>query len=566
MRLLYLISRFFIGLFQLDFKVTFVKALRKIALYLLPFYYERHKYSVQRVVTRNEKRLKTLGEKSRKSIEGETVSVFIVIHCRGGQYLQQTLDSINQSNSKPVSIFLLNYRKNHELKSDIPLFHDATNSKKGILLFMSEGDILHHEATSLIYSYVTRFSYTIVYSDTDFLDSTGKRLYPQYFPDWSPELFYSRPYFLNFFALNATDFTINLDKLTQSFYAELLRVVFAVMKTNYKIGHISEILFSRLEETPEYFDSHNAIKEVLSEHVSLPVDDGLIYKSYRVRYKVQDNTMVSIIIPTRDKVDFLRTCVDSVLRFTQTVSFEIIVVDNNSEEKDTFTYFEEIKKRDNVDVLSYPGDFNYSAINNFAVQKAQGNVLLFLNNDVEVLNEEWIHALLEHATRKEIGAVGGLLLYPNQTVQHAGVVMGLNGLVDHIQRHENSHDEGYCAYLKLIRNFSAVTGACMMVEKSKFNRVNGFNEDTLHVEYNDVDLCLKLLQVGYRNVYTPFCKLIHHEFVSRKKAFESTNETEYLRSTWKALIEHDPMFNKNLTLYSNCYDLNFFLNEDVGIK
>ncbi len=197
-------------------------------------------------------------------------------------------------------------------------------------------------------------------------------------------------------------------------------------------------------------------------------------------------------------------------------------------------------------MLHFSGPFNYSAINNFAVEHCDSPWLLFLNDDIEVIDQDWLTVMAEHVQRPEVGAVGPRLLYPDETVQHAGVVVGVGGIAEHAFRGLPAEAPGVCRQLQMTRNYSAVTGACLLTRRDVFEEIGGFDEERLPVAFNDVDLCLKMRRAGYLIVYTPFAKLYHHESASRRRSVEAL-ETEVMRERWPDLLERDPYYNPNLS-------------------
>lgn len=273
----------------------------------------------------------------------------------------------------------------------------------------------------------------------------------------------------------------------------------------------------------------------------------MVFFEFATRYPLPDPLpLVSIIVPTRDRVDLLKTCVSSVQDKTAYANWEIIIVDNDSAEQETVNYLKIIQQKDcRVKVLHHPGHFNYSAINNCAVSKCSGQVLVLLNNDIEVISPDWLNELVSHAIRPGVGAVGAKLLYSDNTVQHAGIVMGMGGVAGHVHRFIDSDAPGYYHRASVAQNLSAVTGACLAIVKDRFLSVNGLDEN-LEVAFNDIDLCLRLLEAGMRNVFTPWAVLYHHESLSR-----GTNDTpqkqalfekEYanMKNRWPEKLNVDP--------------------------
>jgi GT2 family glycosyltransferase len=288
--------------------------------------------------------------------------------------------------------------------------------------------------------------------------------------------------------------------------------------------------------------------------------DGLTPTSFRIKRQIIGNPKVSIIIPTHNGRDLVKACIESIERKTQGVDYEVIVVDNNSNETKSLEYLKQVEKRHLV--LKYQKPFNFSAINNFAVQYASGEHILFLNNDIEVINEKWLESLLEYSQLPEIGAVGCKLIYPNNTIQHAGVILGIGGVAGHSHKGFPKDASGYMDRIQIAQNITAVTGACLMIKKALFEEVGGFNEKDLAVAFNDVELCIKLYDKGYRNIYTPFAQLYHYESVSRgnedtpEKMARFEREAKYMIKNWSKYLNRDPNYNPNLTHVRENFGLN----------
>jgi GT2 family glycosyltransferase len=254
----------------------------------------------------------------------------------------------------------------------------------------------------------------------------------------------------------------------------------------------------------------------------------------------------------------LKACVKSILEKTDYSNYEIVIVDNQSIEESTFEFYASIDNIQNIKIFNYTEEFNYSAINNYAVSKIKSKYVVFLNNDTEVISNEWLSAMLEHAQRKDVGAVGAKLIYSNNTIQHAGLIVGIVGnppVAGHGHRHFPRNDNGYFGRANIINNVSAVSAACMMLRKEVFEEVGGFDEENLAVAFNDVDLCLKIREKGYLIVYTPYAELYHHESLSRgyedtpEKQERFQKEVAFMRRKWGRVIdEGDPYYNPNLTL------------------
>lgn len=333
--------------------------------------------------------------------------------------------------------------------------------------------------------------------------------------------------------------------------------------------------------------------------VNWKVSKGIGTTSFRVRRPIKNKQKVSIIIPFRDKVELLEQCVESILEKTDYPNYELVLVDNESKEEKTKEYLEKIchsdrslaerrnpsriSKRDpsteftlseveglgttkgvvanNVKILSYPHPFNFSAINNWAVKQTDAPWILFLNNDTEVINKGWLSAMVEHIQREEVGAVGAKLLYPNGKIQHGGTVLGVGkfkdkpfGVAGHAFKYFPKGSHGYFEQIDVIRDYSAVTAACVLTKKEVFEKMKGFNEKTFEVAWNDIDYCLRLRDKGYLIVYTPYAQLYHYESVSRGQDFKGEKmkrfhkECEAMYDRWSDVLGNDPYYNPNLSL------------------
>jgi len=296
------------------------------------------------------------------------------------------------------------------------------------------------------------------------------------------------------------------------------------------------------------------------------IDSGLAPHTYRVRYSVREPLpKVDIIIPTRNRSDLLANCIDSIRNQTQYSNYEIIVVDNLSDGPKTLKFFDELETNNIAKVLHFKQPFNYSAINNYAVSKTDGPILCLMNNDIEVIDPHWLHEMVSHAQRPEIGAVGCKLLYPNKTVQHGGMITGIFGATGHSHRYFPVDSCGYFNRLQTIQNLSAVTGACLVVRRELYENAGGLDEQ-LEVAFNDVDFCLKIQEKGYRNLWTPFAQLIHYESQSRKhddtpeKQDRFNREKSLVLKRWGDTLHMDPYYNLNLSLEFEDFRLSVFPN------
>lgn len=396
----------------------------------------------------------------------------------------------------------------------------------------------------------------VLYSDEDQISPDGSHESPFFKPEWSPDLLLSTNYISRSCVVRRHLFLdavhVSPNEHSDSDYDHILQ---ATEKTN-KIVRIPQVLYHSRRSIDEVEVSirpgcsvpslqrvalENAFHRRGIEHHVEEVSSG----KFRVRYPLRAYPLVSIIIPTRDREEFLRQCIDSVERTTKYPNYEIVVVDNGSVSTRMQECLDEVSARWRV--ISYPASFNFSAINNFGVAETKGEYLLFLNDDTKVISPEWLTAMVEHIVRPGVGAVGAKLLYPDGRIQHAGVVLGIRGMAGHAFKYSRNDEQGYHGLAHLVRNVSAVTAACMLVSRSAFERVKGFNTE-LPVEYNDVDLCLRIAQEGYRIVYVPDAVLYHYESVTRRGSRCRLDE-ERAREIWGEVIRRgDPYYNPNLTL------------------
>lgn len=312
---------------------------------------------------------------------------------------------------------------------------------------------------------------------------------------------------------------------------------------------------------------YEAGKRAIEDHLKRRGEDGCQVVMtehlgfYHVIYPIREQKKVSIIIPNKDQKEILERCIESIIQKTDYKNYEIIIVENNSTTNEIFEYYKTIEQRENIRVVIWKDKFNYSAINNFGVKYANGEYLLFLNNDIEVIRENWLSEMLANVQRKEVGIVGAKLLYPDNMVQHAGVIIGMGGIAGHPLSRHPADDCGYFARGIIQQNLNAVTAACMLTKKEVYEKVKGF-EEKLAVAFNDIDLCLKVRKAGYLIVYDPEALLYHHESISRGKedTLEKRNrfegEVDYMAKKWKDVLEKgDEYYNPNLSLLSGNFEL-----------
>ncbi len=392
----------------------------------------------------------------------------------------------------------------------------------------------------------------LLYSDEDTIDAAGQRFAPFCKPDWSPDLCLS--------SLYACRFGVYRKRLIEavggfrSAYAESMDydLLLRCSEQSERIVHVPRILYHKrqthLKSQQSFSAVHTSAKQAVSDALNRRVEaaiveDGPMPCTFRVRRRLLGSPLVSIIIPTRDRLSLLRRCLQSIEARTAYRHYEILIIDNGSRELRTLSYLTSLPYR----VIQDNEPFNFARLNNRAATLAHGEHLLFLNNDVEVITPDWLEALLEHSQRQQVGAVGAQLLYADGTIQHAGIVLGVRGVAGHAHKYLPAKNEGYFALPHLICNYSAVTAACLMVRKAVYEEVGGMDQ-RLAVTFNDVDLCLRLRARGYLIVYTPYACLYHHESRSRWYQPPRAEEVQLMLNRWGALLARDPYYNPHLTL------------------
>jgi GT2 family glycosyltransferase len=448
------------------------------------------------------------------------------------------------------------------------------------VVLMDHDDVLPPHALYMVAEEIGRHpDVDILYSDEDKIDEEGNRYDPHFKSDYNPDLLLGQN-MVNHLAVFRRSLIQSVGGFRAGFegsqdYDLTLRVIEAT--TPDRIRHIPFILYHwRVLDSSADFPIVDLPRVVTATHRALtehfercgipatvepaPATNRLT----RIRHALPNPApRVSLIVPTRDKVEWLRGCVEGLRHRTDYTDLEILVVDNNSEEPATFAYFDSLEDDPRVRVLRYESPFNYSAINNFAAAQATGSILGLINNDIEVIEPGWLKEMVGHAVRPEVGGVGAKLYYANHTVQHAGVITGIRGIAWHSHKTFMRSDDGYFSRLQLTQNLSAVTAACLILRKEVFDEVDGFDEDHLAVAFNDVDLCLRIRDRGYLLVWTPFAELYHLESTSRgpdtapDKFERFAGEIEYMQRRWGKRLLEDPYYNPNLTLDSEDFALAF---------
>lgn len=408
----------------------------------------------------------------------------------------------------------------------------------------------------------------LIYSDEDKLSPSGERIKPHFKPDWNPDLFYSYNC-ISHLGVYRTAIVRQIGGFRQGYegsqdYDLALRVVEMIPEQH--IRHIPHVLYHWREITGslalssgEKDYAHEAARNAIRSHFLRTGINAKVTTGYgcfhRVIYPVPEPApLVSVIIATRDRLELLSQTVAGLLDETDYAPLEIIIVDNLSKNTSTLKYLREVQKDPRVKVVAYRDTFNFPAINNIGFRQSSGEVIALINNDMKIISPGWLKEMVSHALRPGIGAVGAKLLYPDDTIQHAGIILGIGGVAGHAHKLIPRSSPGYANRTMIIHNLSAVTGACMVLRRGVFEELAGLDEVNLPVAFNDVDFCLRILENNYRIVWTPYAELYHLESASRgrddtpENAHRFSREIKYMMNVWKDKIASDPCYSQNLTL------------------
>ena len=422
-----------------------------------------------------------------------------------------------------------------QLYRNFSLGGDVGGADNSWLMLLGPGDQLSEHALYWFASEArSNPDAVMIYADDDEIEA-GRRCRPRFKPDWSMTHLRATDYIGRAVALNARAVAeaggLRSGNLAGDTWELLLRVG---ERAGDRVCHIPAVLLHRDAE---------------QEKLARPV-------CRRIRFELPAiPPWVSIVIPTRDAMGLLRQCVESLLEKTTYPRFEIVVVDNGSRDPAALDYLAEIAARPGIRVLRYDRPFNYSAINNFAVREACGDVVCLLNNDTEVISPDWLEEMVGHLTQDKVGVVGAKLYYPDGRVQHAGDTVGPGGCANHLHQHIAGDDPGYCNRAIVAQELSAVTAACLLTWRKLYLELGGLNEKNLPIAFNDVDYCLRVRKAGYKVIWTPHAELYHHESVSRGRdkslwrKIQGEREARYMRRTWRKEMESDPFYNPNFSYF-----------------
>ncbi len=538
-------------------------------------------------------------QRKQKFSQSPLISIAVPAYKTPGVFLRQMLDSVRTqtygnwelciANASPgeeeMGKILREYAKKDprirwmDLKENLGI-SENTNAA----FAMAKGEfvgLLDHDdllAPNALYEVVKAINETkdvdVVYTDEDKVTADlSEHFQPHFKPDFNLDLLRSNNYICHFFVVRRSILAQTGGFRKEFDGAQDHDLIFRCTEQAREIAHVPEILYhwrthreSTADNPASKMYAYDAGKRAIEAHLARMQVQGTVshtpdYGFFRVKYPVQGSPLVSVIIPNKDETETLRSCIRSLKENTTYKNFEILIIENNSTTKEIFSYYKELSQEENIRIFNWKKEFNYSAINNFGARKARGEYLLFLNNDIQVITPDWMEEMLGVCQREEVGAAGVKLIYPDNTIQHAGCVIGIGGIAGHMFVDMPAERSGYLHKASLLQDMSAVTAACMMIKRSVFQKVKGFTEE-LAVAFNDVDLCLKVRREGYLIVYDPYARLYHMESKTRgaedseAKMRRFQTEIEYMRCHWLDILKKgDPYYNKNLSLTKWNYSL-----------
>ncbi|MCQ2510159.1 MAG: glycosyltransferase family 2 protein [Lachnospiraceae bacterium] len=527
-----------------------------------------------------------------------TISIAVPAYHTPEEFLRQLLDSLVDQTYPYWELCIANASPDDEVMQKVFKEYQAKDARIKVLnleenagisqntnaaLFMATGQyvgLLDHDdllAPDCLYEVAVRIRdehADMIYTDEDKVTADLSEHYqPHLKPDFSPDLLRSNNYICHFLTVKrelleaAGGFRKEFDGAQDHDF------IFRCSEKAEHIAHVPRILYhwrthkaSTADNPASKLYAYDAGKRAVEGNLERMGLKGEVshtkdYGFYNVKYEVQGEPLVSILIPNKDQRETLETCIRSIREKTTYKNYEILIIENNSVEETTFAYYKCLAADPQIRLLRWKDGFNYSAINNYAARKAEGEYLLFLNNDIEVMSPDWIEQLLANCQRPDVAICGSKLYYPDHSIQHAGVIVGLGGIAGHAFLNMPGSRTGYLHKASIQLNTSAVTAACMMMKKEVFDALGGF-EEKLTVAFNDVDLCLRTVEAGYRIVYNPHVEMIHYESKSRgaednpEKVRRFQSEIEFMRTRWIDFLKKgDPMYNPNLTLSKWNYSL-----------
>lgn len=519
------------------------------------------------------------------------ISIVIPLYCTPLPYLKELLESVRRQSYENWQLCLADGSPDDKAKEFIEKHYGrekrivyrkleenggiSVNTNEAVALAAGEylmlcdhDDTLEPDALYEIVKAINDTSADVLYTDEDKVSMDGRHYFdPNFKPDFNLFRLRENNYICHIFVVKKS-LTDETGLLRSEFDgAQDFDFILRCCEKAQKITHIPKVLYhwrchmdSTAADPSSKAYAYEAGRKAVREHYQRLGIDAKVEMTerpgwYRSHVKVQGNPLISVIIPNKDHTDDLELCLFSMTRKSTYRNYEILIVENNSEKEETFEYYRKLPDRyPKARVLTWEKEFNYSAINNFAAKEAKGEYLLFLNNDVEILTPDWMEEMLQNCQQENVAAVGAKLYYPDDTIQHAGVVLGLGGIAGHIMCRASKEDPGYFGRMISVQEISAVTAACMMVKKSDFDAVGGLDE-TFQVAFNDIDLCMKFRAAGKKIIFTPYAELYHYESKSRgledtpEKQFRFDKEVKRFQEKWAQQLEmEDPYYSPNLSV------------------
>ena len=519
------------------------------------------------------------------------ISIVIPLYCTPLPYLKELLESVRRQSYGNWQLCLADGSPDDKAKEFIEKHYGrekrivyrkleenggiSVNTNEAVALAAGEylmlcdhDDTLEPDALYEIVKAINDTGADVLYTDEDKVSMDGRHYFdPNFKPDFNLFRLRENNYICHIFVVKKS-LTDETGLLRSEFDgAQDFDFILRCCEKAQKITHIPKVLYhwrchmdSTAADPSSKAYAYEAGRKAVREHYQRLGIDAKVEMTerpgwYRSHVKVQGNPLISVIIPNKDHTDDLELCLFSMTRKSTYRNYEILIVENNSEKEETFEYYRKLPDRyPKARVLTWEKEFNYSAINNFAAKEAKGEYLLFLNNDVEILTPDWMEEMLQNCQQENVAAVGAKLYYPDDTIQHAGVVLGLGGIAGHIMCRASKEDPGYFGRMISVQEISAVTAACMMVKKSDFDAVGGLDE-TFQVAFNDIDLCMKFRAAGKKIIFTPYAELYHYESKSRgledtpEKQFRFDKEVKRFQEKWAQQLEMgDPYYSPNLSV------------------
>lgn len=502
-------------------------------------------------------------QKLKKEMSSFTLKpkITVIICVRNEREIERILESLRLQIYQNFHVIIdCKIELRNTIKTKIDKFRDVdfsfiTDSNKivenseDVIVFLTKSNILTKDALFYIVKSINADpTIDIAYSDEDEIDDSEGRINPFFKPDWSHDLFLSQDYLTSFYLIRKKILQ-QIDGIRDNFEdAKHYDAILRATDEKRNIHHIAKMLTSIKKSNTNYQSfAKKSLEETLHRrNIKATILDGLVPNTFRVKYTLDGNPKVTIIIPTKDQKEILKRCITGIEKSTSYKNFEIIIVDNDSKEKNTVDYLNSLKYK----VIKYQEPFNFSKMNNLAAQHATGDYLLCLNDDTMPLKADWLENMLELCQQREIGVVGAKLVLSDNTIQHAGWVYLKTGAGLHPFQRMNSDSMSFNGQINVIRNYSAVTGACLLIKKNIFDEIGGYDDD-YDLYYGDSDLCFKVIKKGYRVTYTPHALLLHEGSRSIKKhakAFFSTENHSHFVKKWPHIKYGDPFYNPNLRL------------------